>query len=120
MKIKIAQALALIFAVMGFAHVVATFHPLFAGKFESLPAEQYAEFTYISIVFGLFHILCGAVLFSILPKIHQDISLKRLYAAIIIALLVDGIVAAIFMRHDPSALSLIFLLTPLSVLSCKK
>ena len=120
MKIKTARVFAVVFALMGVAHIAATFHPMFAGKFACLPPEPRAEFTYISLVFGLFHVLCGVLLFFILPKVHEIVFTRRLYGTVMFALIIDAIVAPIFMRHDPSSTALICLLLPIAVLSYKK
>lgn len=109
-------------AAMGFVHIAATFSPVIAGKLLPLPESVQQAFIYMSLMCGVMLVVCGTVAFLLSSKVKEFEFLRKPYFVVLIALLIDGILAAYCMPHNPCAwiiLILALLLIVINVMSSR-
>ena len=110
---KMTKVLAYGLVVMGVVHIFATFTPVIGGKLEALNESGRLAFTYMSLMCGMMLVLGGAVVSMLVDNVKKHPFLRRPYILTILLLVIDGVLAACMMPHNPCAWVILALALPL-------
>lgn len=100
---KSIRTLSILVALMGVVHIIATFSPLIGGKLACIDTGTYWAMIYMSLMCGLLLIVLGWYVAWAIGKTAEHQILKRTTLIATTTLLVDGVLAVIFMSHNPFA-----------------
>lgn len=101
--------------LMGMIHVLATFSPMIADKLALLPGATQEAFRYFSLMCGTHLILGGSIINLLAEKVAEHDFVRKPYCLTLGILVVAGVLAVCYMRHNPFAW-MIFALTMLLLL----
>ena len=110
------RMIAMAIAIMGVIHIAATFTPLINGGLEVLSVAKQQAMTYMSLMCGMLLIVCGLLVAMLHNKVKEHPFLHRPYMLIYGALSIDGILAVVFMPHNPFAWMVLILVGGLDIL----
>lgn len=96
--------------LMGVIHIIATFTSRIANLLAPLSEGAQNSFTYMSLMCGALLVLGGTLVFMLAEKLSNHPFLLTPFLHILMILAIDGILAVIFMPHNPFAW-IIFCLT---------
>lgn len=114
MKIRVKRVLSIGIMLMGLVHIVATFTPLIAGRLALLPDVSKGTFTYFSLMCGALLVLGGGVIFTLSEKVTEHPFVRKPYMLALAVLNADGVLAVLYMPHNPCAWLIFALATGLS------
>jgi len=117
--VKITRVLSIGVIFMGVVHVIATFTPLIDGKLKPLEQGMHQAAIYFSLMCGMLLVLGGSVISMLANNVKEYPNLRRLRILASIILAIDGILAAYFMPHNPSAWIVLVLTLPTFLMNFK-
>lgn len=110
MSVHFSKVLSIGTMLMGIVHIAATFTPLIAGNLALLSGGAQGAFTYFSLACGALLIMGGSVTYMLSELMKQCPSVRKPYVLVLIILVMDGVLAVVYMPHNPFAW-MIFALT---------
>ncbi|MDO4948930.1 MAG: hypothetical protein Q4E55_01995 [Bacteroidales bacterium] len=112
-RVTLSKLLSAGLMLMGIVHVSATFSPIIASKLEMLDEAGRRAFTYMSLMCGTLLVVGGMVAYMLSDKIKEFGFLRKPYLFVLSTCCVDGLLAVIYMPHNPCAWVILALSIPL-------
>ncbi len=117
---KTIRILSALTALMGIVHICATFSPLISGKLGCLDAGTYNAMIYMSLMCGLLLVVLGGFIWWAVGRVAEHLLLKPMLTVASLLLLADGVLAVIFMPHNPCAWVILLLSLLLNMFGTKR
>ncbi len=117
--LRLSKILAILILLMGIIHIIATFTPLIKTGLECLSLGALDAMVYMSLGCGMFLVLSGVLLFLLLGKVTQ---FKFLFVPVFLIcgfLLVNGVLAVVYMLNNPFAWMVFALSLGVSIVSIR-
>lgn len=116
-KLHIVKSLSILVIAMGMIHEIATFTPMMASKFAALDEAARAANTYFSLMCGAMLIIGGVIVHGLWGKVREHSFVRTPLAIVLVALAVDGVLAVLFMPHNPFAWAVCVLTSLLAIVA---
>lgn len=117
-RLKAAQVFSVLVMVMGVIHIAATFTPVMAAKFAALGESALRAHTYFSLMCGGFLLVAGALTSMLLGKAAEHPFLRVPLMLLVASLALAGLLAVVYMPHNPFAWAIFAFTALLATASC--
>ncbi|MFW5851257.1 MAG: hypothetical protein ACOCWB_03445 [Bacteroidota bacterium] len=107
--ISFGKVVAIAILILGVIHDIATFTPIIQGGLLCLASIDFNAIIYISLICGTSLILCGLLLIILFNKVEQYSFLFFPILVIGIFLMINGIIAVVYVPFNPPSWIVLFL-----------